>query len=441
MRHRLIASYKGNDPRAASPVSDDQQHHDDNKANVYHRHKTLLLFLCLGVAALVVVGGATFWWLEPCIVLERFWFPELMDEQQCKALAEHTKKIRLLTYTSGFRDVWEAQLLTPSGEGRGEGEGRREGEGEGDLPRVVLKELKRDSGCGNIKAHFREVVIERELSHPNIVPFVGACNLGPPLYWHTLAQAYVSGSGTFHNLDLRGKPLAWSYAIMVDMARGLHYLHTSPIGMIVHDDLNWHQVLVGRVHPSLLPSKNDITSKKEEAEEGRERAYITDLNLATVVSHATGRVNGSSGGLMRHWWPKGGSWKFFAPEKLRLKEAYTEKVDIWSFGVLYYQFLVKLSNANTNHIKNKNKNKKHDNPNYGEEWSAITKTKYQETVLYEPNGWRPKRPSAASDAEWNFVERCWQFDASLRPSSEEVLRFVENFSASIVEKEAAEEKK
>ncbi|KAL6050632.1 Rho guanine nucleotide exchange factor [Balamuthia mandrillaris] len=318
MRQRLIANSTspGNDPlRDASSFPHNQQHvnndHDDDKANFCRRHKSLLSFLCFGVAALVVVGGATFWWLEPCIVLERYWFPELMDEQQCKALAERTKKIRLLTYTSGFRDVWEAQLLPPSGEGGGEGEG------EEDLPRVVLKELKRDSGCGNIKAHFREVVIERELSHPNIVPFVGACNLGPPLYWHTLAQAYVSGSGTFHNLDLRGKPLAWSYSIMVDIARGLHYLHTSPIGMIVHDDLNWHQVLVGRVHPSLLPSKNDITSKKEEAQEGRERAYITDLNLATVVSHETGRVNGSSGGLMRHWWPKGGSWKFFAPAAVK----------------------------------------------------------------------------------------------------------------------------
>ncbi len=75
---------------------------------------------------------------------------------------------------------------------------------------------------------------------------------------------------------------------------GLRYLHEEcPLAALIHDDLNPEQILLN-------------------AE--RDRAFITDFNLANTIPP------GSRYGVRRYWWPKGGSWKYFAPEKVHLKE-------------------------------------------------------------------------------------------------------------------------
>ena len=92
----------------------------------------------------------------------------------------------------------------------------------------------------------------------------------------------------------------------------------------------------------------------------RTRGYITDFNLASWIR------SGERWGVRRYWWPKGGSWKWFAPEKvppprpvcravlkseagrccaLQLRQHYYwEAADIWSYGVLFYQTLVRANN-------------------------------------------------------------------------------------------------
>lgn len=165
----------------------------------------------VGVAALVVALG---WWL---LVLKWEWYcfawaswadPALHDARACRAVQPPClERGRLLTAAYGFRSVYEGRLnisrlkeeglesspllMIPGPAYSSSGEDGASTKSaaaatRGQMMKVVVKELKDPKSCGDVKAHFREVAIERRLRHPSIVPYVASCSISPQ-YAHFLS--------------------------------------------------------------------------------------------------------------------------------------------------------------------------------------------------------------------------------------------------------------
>ncbi len=104
--------------------------------------------------------------------------------------------------------------------------------------------------------------------------------------------------------------------------------------------------------------------------------------------------------------------------QLRL-EYYTEAVDIWSFGVIFYQSAMRVNGLAR------------------EEWSMrVDRAFYEAKILHADESagvaWRPQRPHFASallDEAWLVIERCWQFDPAKRPSAAQLVSMLEDLLA------------
>lgn len=356
----------------------------------------------VGVAALVVALG---WWL---LVLKWEWYcfawaswadPALHDARACRAVQPPClERGRLLTAAYGFRSVYEGRLnisrlkeeglesspLLMLASSSGEDGSSKSASTRGQMMKVVVKELKDPKSCGDVKAHFREVAIERRLRHPSIVPYVVSCSISPR---YTLVSEYMEG-GTL-SVGITPNMASRTYlSIMLDLAKGLEYLHYGVESgyTLIHDDLNPEQILLNA---------------------NRTRGYITDFNLASWIR------SGERWGVRRYWWPKGGSWKWFAPEKLR-QHYYWEAADIWSYGVLFYQTLVRANNQ-------------------PDEWAAtVIRPFYEERILNAAvDGWRPSKPHFRSDRvvldkAWGLVEECWRYDPYARPNATRLVTSLED---------------
>jgi hypothetical protein len=54
-------------------------------------------------------------------------------------------------------------------------------------------------------------------------------------------------------------------------------------------------------------------------------------------------------------------------------------------------------------------------------------SRYESIIYHVLKGIRPKKPPASvvTDTDWDFIQRCWLEDAKCRPSTEDILGFVE----------------
>jgi len=194
--------------------------------------------------------------------------------------------------------------------------------------------------------------------------------------------------------------LTFRFTLLKQLASALEYLHSGIIYdthlksnvIVVHDDLNWLQVLLS----------ND-----------GEKLMLTDFNQAKrvpVSGAAIPRVErNNSKTLRRGWWHVP---KFFAPEKLRY-EYYGESVDIYSFGIIWYEMLLEDSQIL---------------PSASQEfWSSLNDERYKELILNNPNGFRPSKPLEARAEEWDLISACWHYDADLRPSAFQIRLALEKF--------------
>ncbi|KAL0568482.1 hypothetical protein V5O48_013501 [Marasmius crinis-equi] len=224
-----------------------------------------------------------------------------------------------------------------------------------------------------------EVLIWRQLRHPNIHQFLGVTNeLFEPSYcivspW--MANGDIMAYSRKQNTSLVAKvTLLFSGLMdlqMSEMSQGIRYLHEHH-PPIIHSDIKGINVLI--------------------SDDGHCR--ITDFGLSTIENDShEGRVHqASSQAAIR------GSVPWLAPElmnpgKVKIPNRTTR--DIYALGCTIYELLT------------------------GEIPFCEKRMDFQ-IIMAVLNGSRPPRPENCPDALWQIIEKCWTEDALVRPSASAV---------------------
>ncbi|KAG1828752.1 kinase-like domain-containing protein [Suillus subalutaceus] len=222
---------------------------------------------------------------------------------------------------------------------------------------------------------FRTIKIWMRLKHENIVPLLGVTDgFGsvPALVLPWLGNGALTGY-----LQRKHEMLSYSqkFAMLSDVARGLQYLHSESI---VHGDLTGNNVLV------------DTNGK----------ALLTDFSLFASlpdrISQALLPTN------------PGGTVCYMAPECLTVDDegdqtsVLSPASDVYSFGGIMLQVVE--GNVPYYYIRTQ---------------AAI--------INYIARGIHPRRPptSVISDADWDFIQMCWLGDMNRRPTTKDIVAFVE----------------
>ena len=178
---------------------------------------------------------------------------------------------------------------------------------EGTLPNRTKVAVKHLDGFNQIKKSFlAEVETIGSIHHINLVRLIGFC---ADKNHRLLVYEYMSNGSldrwVFHkNLEML---LDWQHRkkIVLDIARGLTYLHEDCRQKIVHLDIKPHNILLDENF----------------------NAKVSDFGLSKLVDHDQSQVVTT----MR------GTPGYMAPEWLSL--VITEKVDVYSFGVVLMEIL------------------------------------------------------------------------------------------------------
>nr|DAD30947.1 TPA_asm: hypothetical protein HUJ06_009798 [Nelumbo nucifera] len=150
-----------------------------------------------------------------------------------------------------------------------------------------------------------EVALLLRLRHPNIVTFVAACKK-PPVF--CIITEYLAGGSLrkyLHQHEPYSLPLDLVLRLALDIARGMHYLHSKGI---LHRDLKSENLLLGE----------DMCVK------------VADFGISCLESQC-----GSGKGFM-------GTYRWMAPEMIKEKK-HTKKVDVYSFGIVLWEILTALT--------------------------------------------------------------------------------------------------
>lgn len=236
--------------------------------------------------------GDVFWLIE--------FLDDVLDTLEPGNLAFRTGLHELGTICSSRKTLPQSHILAPSRLNVAEHPFATRGpcdvyEASLDGSRVWVKRLRVYSMAGSkdVKPFFcQEIVTWRRLSHPNIVPLLGAT--ATPLQ---SVSAWISGGELPTYLSTH--PYADRPGLLFDIANGLNYLHSCNV---IHGDLKGTSVLV------------DDTN----------RARLTDFGFSRVVSDLGFPAPRTDGPAVR--------WA--APEVLDMIRPVSEASDAYSFAMV-----------------------------------------------------------------------------------------------------------
>ncbi|KAL5797393.1 hypothetical protein ACOSQ2_002213 [Xanthoceras sorbifolium] len=161
--------------------------------------------------------------------------------------------------------------------------------------------LEQDLTAENMEDFCNEISILSRLRHPNVILFLGACAKPPHL---SMVTEYMEMGSLYYLIHLSGqkKKLSWRRRLKMlrDICRGLMCIHRMKI---VHRDLK---------------SANCLVNKHWTVK-------ICDFGLSRIMTDSSMRDSSSAG-----------TPEWMAPELIR-NEPFTEKCDIFSFGVIMWE--------------------------------------------------------------------------------------------------------
>ncbi|KAI6001248.1 WD40-repeat-containing domain protein [Pisolithus albus] len=221
-----------------------------------------------------------------------------------------------------------------------------------------------------LKRILREVHLWSKLRHDNVVRMIGiSTEFGSTISIVSDWMALGDSHSYIQNVENDPRPL------LMDIASGLYYLHSHPLGPIFHGDLKGLNVLVS----------------------SDRRALLSDFGLSTLQKCTFSMTVVS---------PRGGSYPWMAPELLDSYNASTEG-DVWAFGMTVLELFTRTIPFP-------------DCPRF-------------ENVMYRLITKKlPPRPSEEStlsrmtDAWWEICMSCWRFEPSSRPSMKEIMEKVKS---------------
>lgn len=197
----------------------------------------------------------------------------------------------------------------------------------------ILRKYQMDSA--QKQAVLKEVIIMRQLEHPNIVNFVEFIESEPYYY---IVQELVPGGeifGAIVNYTYLSENLARH--VIYQVAQAVRYLHEE-VG-IVHRDIKPENLLFYPIEykPSLNPiaelrRSDDPKTKKDEGK------FTPGVGGGTI-----GKVKLADFGLSKQIWEHNtktpcGTVGYTAPEIVR-DERYSKEVDMWAIGCVLYTLL------------------------------------------------------------------------------------------------------
>jgi len=231
---------------------------------------------------------------------------------------------------------------------------------------VAVKKLPLQFNEQIMNDFMKEIHLISVLRHPNIVQFLGAIADPPSPILVTEFMSRGSLHSILHNTNHK---MVWSRLrnIAIDAAKGLNYLHTnSPT--IIHRDFKSHNLLVDQ----------------------NWRAKICDFGLSRIID----RTSPERKKLTLCGTP---SWA--APEVLR-NEVYTEKVDVYSYGVVLWEMV----------------SRQDPFPNM---------PPFQVIFLVGTQRHRPTIPENCPKEWKTLITICWDDDPSVRPSFSSLISLLE----------------
>lgn len=232
---------------------------------------------------------------------------------------------------------------------------------------VAVKKLPADilNNQSLVEEFNQEVRLLRSLMHPNILQFMGACLLPPDI---CLITEYIPRGDLYKIIHDASVVLDWALIkkISIDVARGMHYLHSSnPV--IIHRDLKSHNVLIGE----------------------HWNAKVADFGLCKII-----RDKGSKGK-----YTPCGTPKWAAPEVLR-NEVYTTKADIYSFGIILWEM------ASRQDV-------------------FPGMSAFELIMQVGRNNLRPAIPTGTFAPLATLITECWDADPDSRPTFERILTILD----------------
>ncbi|KAI9922503.1 hypothetical protein PsorP6_002471 [Peronosclerospora sorghi] len=252
-------------------------------------------------------------------------------------------------------------------------------------PVVVKRMLRTKITEDNLRMFSDEIQLMMNLRHPNIVQFIGASwNSYSNMYADVIMEnqncfvtEFLERGDLFAVLRNPENKITWAKPILrmtIDTSRGMAYLHSMK-PPIIHRDLKSMNILVSSTWGAKV---SDFGLSREKTVD--ETMSVTGTPL---------------------WLP---------PEMIR-GERYTEKADVYSFGIV-------LAELETRKIPY------HDIKAKGARNKKVSGSTLMHMVAYD--NLRPSLSKNCMNSVRELYERCTSDDQSIRPTFEEIVQFLEN---------------
>jgi len=230
---------------------------------------------------------------------------------------------------------------------------------------AAIKQLQIDNLSPEAEEEFnKEANIMAQLHHPHIVHFYGYCSVPK-----CLVMEYMPKGSLFKVLHSK-EPLDWNIRMRIatEIVSGLAFLHSSNI---LHRDIKSLNVLL-------------------DAQMG---AKLTDFGLSKVKNETKSQTttNKTSKDSV-------GTVQWMAPELFKRKAVYTQKSDIYSLGITFWELAARKI------------------PYAEDSQGAIP--------AFVQQGEREDIPADCPEKLSYLIQQCWANDPSVRPSAPEIARFM-----------------